>query len=492
MANVLIIDDDKKLCETLGSVINEVGHCAFTARTLREGLKKVLSKEFDVVFLDVCMPDGDGLEMLPKIRETPSSPEVIIMTGFGNPEGAELAIKSGAWDYIGKPSSLPTMFLPLIRAIQYREEKRRRPPKTLKREDIVGSSPYMKACLDLLGQAAESDANVLITGETGTGKEIFARAIHDNSPRSDGSFVVVDCAALPETLIESALFGYEKGAFTGAHRSQEGLIRQADGGTLFLDEVGELNLSLQKAFLRVIQQRSFRPIGGKKEISSNFRLIAATNRDLDDMAQKSGFREDLLHRLRAITMELPPLRTRREDISALIFYYIGKLCDKYGVPAKGFSPEFLSLLLTYEWPGNVRELSNMLERALAVAGDDPTFFPKHLPDHIRIQEARASVSPKASTEGNVRGRIDSPKTLPNLREIREQAIEEVERRYLRDLISLTGGDMEKACQISGLQRARLYQLLKKHHVKTRLTETVSSKEIFEHPTDGQTDSNQNL
>jgi two-component system NtrC family response regulator len=489
MANVLIIDDDETLCEALSLAVTAMGHNVMSAQSLKEGLKKALSNGFDIVFLDVRMPDGDGLGVLPRIREAPSSPEVIIMTGFGDPDGAELAIKSGAWDYIEKPSSLRAMTLPLVRALQYREEKRRRPPKSLKREGILGSSPQMRGCFDLLAQAAESDANVLITGETGTGKEIFARAIHENSSWAGGSFVVVDCTVLPETLIESALFGHEKGAFTGADRTREGLIKQADCGTLFLDEVGELNLSLQKAFLRVLQERRFRPIGGKKEISSSFRLIAATNKNLSEMVQKGQLREDLLHRLRSITIELPPLRDRREDINSLVFYYTAKLCTKSGLSTKGFSPELLTLFAAYDWPGNVRELVNTLERALAAARDEPILFPKHLPNHIRIQAARASISREVPAEESVRGNIGSPKTLPELRELREQAIAEVERRYLRDLISLTRGDIEKACQISGLQRARLYQLFKKYRLGTRLAETLSIGKNFENPPDNQTDSN---
>ena len=275
MANVLIIDDDRAMCDMLSGRMRDMGHNATYALTLKAGLKQAFSESFDVVFLDVGMPDGNGLEALPKIRETPSSPEVIIITGAGSPDGAELAIKNGAWDYIEKPLSISAMSLPLIRALQYREDTRTLgSPVALDREGIVGNSPPMKACFDLMAQASASDANVLITGETGTGKELFAAAIHKNSPRAEKSFVVVDCATLPETLVESMLFGHEKGAFTGADKAKDGLIKQADGGTLFLDEVGELPLSVQKAFLRVLQERRFRPLGGKREIESDFRLVS--------------------------------------------------------------------------------------------------------------------------------------------------------------------------------------------------------------------------
>ena len=235
-----------------------------------------------MVFLDVRMPDGDGLAMLPLIQAARSAPEIIIMTGFGNASGAELAITSGAWDYIEKGSSVKEITLSLVRALEYRKQKRSsnstRNVVMLKRDAIIGISPAIKACLEQVAQAAECDASVLVTGETGSGKELFARAIHENSRRAPKPFVVVDCAALPDTLVESLLFGHEKGAFTGAEQSRSGLVAQANGGTLFLDEVGELPLSMQKAFLRVLQEHRFRPVGSHREVCSDFRLVAATNR----------------------------------------------------------------------------------------------------------------------------------------------------------------------------------------------------------------------
>ncbi len=375
----------------MASIVTRMGHEATSAHSLSHGLDALRLGGFDVVLLDVRLPDGNGLSILQHIRETTSEPEVIIMTGHGDPDGAELAIRNGAWDYIEKPSSLQQMTLPLVRAIQFREEKRKRPVVVLNREGIVGCSPRMKSCMDVLGQAAGSDASVLITGETGTGKELFALAVHRNSPRSGQSFVVVDCTALPETLVESLLFGHVRGAFTGADKTQEGLIRQADGGTLFLDEVGELPLSMQKTFLRVLQGRRYRPIGSRQEMESDFRLIAATNRDLDQMVERGHFRKDLLFRMRSFTIELPSLRDRREDIRDLVLYYSAEICEKYGIGMKGFSPELLDALTSYEWPGNVRELMNAVERTISVARYEPTLYPYHLPTHIRVQMARASV-----------------------------------------------------------------------------------------------------
>jgi two-component system NtrC family response regulator len=294
MAKILIIDDDELFCELLSSAFKDDGHEVDCAYGLNSGLHLVSQRSFDVVFLDVRLPDGNGLDKLSEIRDAASGPEVIILTGAGTAGGAELAIKSGAWDYIQKPSSISVMTLPLIRALQYREEKlKKKPSAILKMEGIIGGSSRMKACHDLVSEASSCDANVLITGETGTGKELFAKAIHENSPRASRNFVIVDCASLTPSLTESTLFGYEKGAYTGADYRRDGLIKQANGGTLFLDEIGELPLSIQKSFLRVLQEHRFRSLGGGKEIESDFRLIAATNRNLDQMVREGLFREDL-------------------------------------------------------------------------------------------------------------------------------------------------------------------------------------------------------
>jgi two-component system, NtrC family, response regulator len=471
MARVLIIDDDRMFGEMLSEMVQTLGQESLYAPTLAEGLRLATAEPFDVVFLDVRMPDGSGLEVLPQVRQTPSAPEVIIITGAGDPDGAELAILKGAWDYIEKQSSIKQMSLPLVRALQYRQEKRlRKPPVALKLEGIVGQSPQMMACYDWVAQAAASDANVLIYGDTGTGKELFAKAIHRNSPRSGKDFVVVDCAALPASLVESALFGHEKGAFTSADRSQMGLIKQAHGGTLFLDEVGELPKEIQKAFLRVLQERRFRPVGSRFETESDFRLVAATNRNLDELAANGLFRPDLLFRLRGIALDLPPLCHRSGDLKDLTLFQIARVCEKWGIGPKGLAPEFLEALLAHDWPGNVRELFNTLEGALSQARYEPTLFPKHLPSQIRIKVVRAAVAKEPSAEAagpDSPGERAASGTLPRLHDFRLAAIELAEKDYLSNLMSLTAGNVQEACRISALSPPRLYALLKKNAISRK-------------------------
>ncbi len=470
MANVLIIDDDQGMCGMMVELVKNMGHKAVYSTTLNQGLEKAIRGDFDVVFLDVLMPDGNGLEALATIREVKSAPEVIIITGAGTSDGAEIAIKNGAWDYLQKPLSPKKIMLPLSRVFQYRDslKKKPRPPVALKLPGIVGSSSSIRERYDLLAQAANSNANVLISGETGTGKELFAKAIHLNSNCAQKKMVVVDCAALPESLIESSLFGHEKGAFTGADRSRDGLIKMADGGTLFLDEIGELGSLLQKTFLRVLQERKFRPVGGEDEIYSNFRLIAATNKNLETMAEQGTFRKDLLYRLQSVVLELPPLRDRREDIKEITVHHVTKICDRYGTETKGFSTDFFQVLQEYDWHGNVRELTNALESAISAAFYEPILFPKHLPMNIRVKMARASVN-DSSVGMMSENLLDTNRlkrtVVPPYRDFRDSILEGPERKYFKDLMALTRGNVSEACRISGLGRTWLYKVLKKYNIE---------------------------
>ena len=465
MANLLIIDDNELMRQSLAMVAKQKNHQSTCACTLADGLTINRNHNFDVIFLDVNMPDGNGLDSIRDFANHPAAPEIIIITGYSDPHGAELAITSGAWDYIEKGASVKEITLSLQRALQYREQKLAGHASAalgdFTREGIIGNSSRLKECLSQVSQAAMSDASLLITGDTGTGKELFASAVHRISSRSAKKFVVVDCATLQDNLIEGTLFGHEKGSFTGADHTREGLVYQANGGTLFLDEVGEMPLPLQKVFLRVLQEHRFRPIGGNSEIESDFRLVAATNRNLEQMVQEGLFRSDLLFRLSTFVIQLPCLHERPEDIPLLASHHADRICAHYNVVPKDFSPEFIHMLSMYRWPGNVRELVNTLERTIAVARNEPVLFPKHLPIQIRIEVTQKNIRKE---DAPIIPKTPIINSLPLLQDYRDTIYLKAEQHYLQDLMILTDYTVAEACRISGVSTSRLYALLKKHGV----------------------------
>jgi two-component system NtrC family response regulator len=445
----------------------EEGHEAVAALTLKDGLGRVRSGSYDVVFLDVRLPDGSGIQAIPHVQAVANPPEIIIVTGYGDKDGAKTALKSGVWDYIEKPARINALRLSLKRALQYRRQGRNLcDPLSINRGGIIGTSSRLSMCLTLMAHAAQSDASVLISGETGTGKELFARAIHKNSARWDKPFVVVDCAALTESLTESILFGHARGAFTGADRARQGLIRKADGGTLFLDEVGELPISIQKTFLRVLQEKRFLPVGTQEEVNSNFRLVSATNSDLDTAVESGNFRSDLFFRLRTIVIELPPLRDRKKDIREIVLDQLETARSQTGLASKEISEEFVKTLEAYHWPGNVRELLNAVDHALAMEPAFPTLYPKHLPEYIRMHTIGGKSSGFADTVMETPASpLKGEEGFPTLKHYRMAAIEKAETHYLSNLMTHCGHEVDRACRLSGLKRARLYQLLKKYGVK---------------------------
>lgn len=462
---ILVVDDDVRFCELMEEILDSLGFQVISSNTLNDGMVEAKSASVGIVLLDVHLPDGDGLNAVSQFVNLASQPEVIIITAESDQKGAELALQNGAWDYIVKPPDFFEFKLTIQQALKYRKE-RTKPvsPKVLKREKIIGNSPKLEKCLMQVAQAASSVSNVLITGETGTGKEVFAQTIHENSDRAMQNLVVVDCSALPENLVESMLFGHVKGAFTGAVHHQEGLIRQADGGTLFLDEVGELSLETQAKLLRVLQERTFRSLGSAKEQRSEFRLLAATNKDLAAMVKQGRFREDLYYRLLAIEIVLPPLRERIEDINQLVVHFVMRICRQLQSAIKGISPQFLTALQYYPWPGNIRELINTLETSISQHPDESTLYIKHLPLNIRVNATNVKSDDEewqtAATEEDLFLRED----FPVFQEFRSRVIDKEESFYLNRLVKRSEGQIADACRLSGLSRARVYQLLKKHNL----------------------------
>ena len=470
MGKALFIADGDVVASA-AQLLMTIGHDTDVVEDLTQGWKLAAQESTDVVALAVKLGDYDGLALLPRLKQLPHSPEVVVLAAVADPKAAEFALRNGAWDVLQILAGPQPIATSIDQALVYRkEQKGEAPPISVRREKIIGNSPGMKQCLQLLGQAAASDANVLITGETGTGKELFARAIHSNSPRSrtlgdsvrsnnpraDKNFVVVDCTALPDTLVESVLFGHTRGAFTGADRNHDGLIAQADGGTLFLDEVGELPITTQKTFLRVLQERRYRPVGAKDEKESNFRLVAATHRDLDQLVEAEQFRKDLLFRLRALSIELLPLRRRREDIEDLIRYHTSRLCNAYGMKPKGFSIELMEALQAYAWPGNVREMINTIDGMLAAGANDSTLYAKHLPLQLRIQIVCSNLEgPQSEPREEDEPEADG---LPTFKAYRDAS----EHKYLQDLMRLTHRNIPEACRVSGISRSRLYEMLAKY------------------------------
>ena len=367
MARILLIDDEVMMHVLFAAVAEEMGHQFEAVTSLAEGRAKAGAGQRDVIFLDVLLPDGNGIDELHFFKGLPSSPEVIVITSHGDSTGAATVLEQGGWEYLIKPLTVDKIRQSLKDVVSYREHRQVAPSAaSIRPEGIVGASHHLARSLARVEEAAQLDVTVMINGETGTGKELFARAVHRHGNRSDRPFVTLDCASLSPTLLVSQLFGHVRGAFTGAERSQEGVIAQAHTGTLFMDEIGELPLEMQASFLRVLETGRFRPVGGQGERESDFRLVAATNRDLEEMMRKGLFRSDLLYRLRGVTITLPPLRERLEDLEPLTRHFLDRACTELNVAGKEVSDEFWRTLLAYPWPGNVRELKHAVFGAAAV------------------------------------------------------------------------------------------------------------------------------
>ena len=447
-ATVLLVDDDAVFRHVMSMELTRGGYEVVTAGTGAEAIRAAAKLDGAIVLLDLKLPDLDGLEVLKAIREKSPSSEVIMLTGHGSIDTAIEAIRLGAYDYVGKPCPLDELEVRLQRALE-RQALRRR-ASLLERgltppdpgSSFVGESPPFRRLLHLVELAAPTDSTVLVTGETGTGKEMVAKLLHARSPRRTRPFVVVECAALQEGLLQSELFGHERGAFTGAERAKPGLFEVASGGTVFLDEIGEVSLATQVKLLRVLDTSTFRHVGGTNEIRVDVRVLAATNRDLHAMVRQGLFREDLFYRLSTVSLPLPPLRERGEDVDLLAQAFVARFAERYGVERR-LSPETLDTLRSHPWPGNVRELLHVVEAAMVVC-EGTVILPEHLPASLRC----AAAAPVAATG------VDDSESLVTL--------ESLERTHIERTLRATGGHRGNTARILGISERNLYRKLREY------------------------------
>ncbi|WP_437575470.1 sigma-54-dependent transcriptional regulator [Sorangium sp. So ce887] len=442
----LIIDDDEAMCAWLAADLRSRGVEATTRTSPAEALSLIEEDErFDVLLTDLNMRGMDGIAVCRRAAEIRPDLPVVVITAFGSIETAVEAIRAGAYDYVTKPVDIEALALALERAIAHHALKaevrrlRRAVAAPGASPDLVGRSAAMRGVQDLIERIADAEATVLITGESGTGKEVVARALHERSRRKGGPFVAINCTAVPESLIESELFGHVRGAFTDARASRPGLFVEANGGTLLLDEIGELPLSVQPKLLRALQERRVRPVGGNAEVPFDARIVAATNRDLDAAVEERRFREDLYYRVNVLHVELPPVRARGSDVLLLAQRFLEDFAARAGKEVVGLSPAAAERLLAYSWPGNVREIQNCIERAVALTryqeitvDDLPAKIREHRPSHVLVAG-------------------DDPSELVPL--------EEVERRYILRVLEAAGGNKTLAARILGLDRKTLHRKL---------------------------------
>ena len=440
---LLVADDDQVARELLAEVLGREGYRVRIAGGGEECLRLAETEPFDMALVDLRMPDVDGLAVLKGLGAVQPGLPVVILTAFATIETAIEAVRAGAYDYLSKPFRMEEIKVVVRRTLEarrlarenlhYRQELKAR----YRFENLIGQAHQMVEIYKLVARVANLDTTVLIQGETGTGKELVARAIHYASGRTDRPFVVVDCAALPETLFESELFGHERGAFTGALAARRGLLETSDGGTCFLDEIGELTAPLQAKLLRTLQERTVRRVGGNESIPVDVRIVAATNRDLRKLVAEGGFRDDLYYRLNVVTITVPPLRERRQDIPLLAQHFLEKFAHVADRPAKRLAADALALLVGYHWPGNVRELEHMIERALALSSAE-MLLPDDFPAHIRGGSERAPSLPAA-----------------------RMTLEEVKRWYVNKAPEEAGGNKLRAAELLGIDRRTLYRILER-------------------------------
>jgi DNA-binding NtrC family response regulator len=439
---LLLVDDEESFRKLVGKELARAGYVVETAGNLEEARRQIAQKSFHLIVLDVRMPDGSGLDLLKEIREIAPTTEVVMLTAYGTVQEAIRAMKDGAYDFLTKPCKLGELEAVLEKAIEKQSLERgnvalqREVDRLQPSERFVGLTAAVRELLRMVARVAETDSTVLIRGESGAGKELVARAVHRQSRRATQPFVVVDCASLHENLLQSELFGHEKGAYTGAIRLKHGLFEVADRGTIFLDEIAEVTPPLQVKLLRVLETGTFRRVGGTVDIKVDVRIIAATNRSLETMMKEGQFREDLYYRLNVFSVHIPPLRERRDDIPPLVEHFIrnSSIVPKRSITV---SPDAMEVLQRYTWPGNVRELENVVERALILC-DGGVVEPEHLPMGVRL-------TPSFESGGDDNELLE---------------LEEVERRYIKRVLEMCKGHRHRAAAILGISERNLYRKLK--------------------------------
>jgi two-component system, NtrC family, response regulator HydG len=464
-AHVLIVDDEPDMVDNCARILRRAGHHCSTTTDPHRALTLLESARPDLLLTDLKMPEIDGLALLRRAHELDPTLPVIVITAFATIESAVAAVKGGAFDYLPKTFSVDQLTIVVDRALRQRRlaqenrNLREQLQTTFGLDNVIGRSPAMAQVFELVKKAARSEANILVLGESGTGKELIARAVHANSPRAAQAFVPVDCASLPENLLESELFGHEKGAFTGAVRTKPGLMEVAAGGTLFLDEIGDLPVSLQVKLLRALQERQIRRVGGTALVDVDVRVVSATNHNLREAAVKGQFREELYYRVNVIEIRLPPLRERAGDVRLLAHAFL----KRYGQGrVHAYDDAALTALEAYGWPGNVRELQNVVERACALAEDD-TISRRDLPDHVLVGDGRAAAAgaPPAAVESHLAGTTDL-----GLKEAKDRWMAVLEASYLKELLDRNAGNISAAAKAAGIDRKTFHRLINKHQIRS--------------------------
>lgn len=458
--SVLICDDEELLVKSCGQILSSEGYTVFTEGRGKNALENVRRHRPDIVLTDLMLPDMDGLSLLKEIKKLAPETLVVMITGFATVDSSVEAIRAGAYDYIPKPFTATQLRILIGRAAQQVQlvrdnaQLRDQLKKHYSFENIIGTSDSIQKVFSVVSRVAPTDASVFISGESGTGKELIARACHTNSRRSDRPFTAINCAALPDHLLESELFGHVKGAFTGADRDRAGLLEVASGGTFFMDEITEMSMDLQAKLLRVIQERRIRRVGGEVEIPIDVRWVSATNRDPEQAVRDGALRQDLLYRLNVVPVKLPPLRQRREDIPALAQHYLKRYGQEYDRGNLRFSPEALRVLVDFHWPGNVRELQNMMERIVSLCLPGQEITVEDLPEELSMRPV------------NGRSSITYSADLP-FHDAKNDAITVFEKEYLRDLLRRHNGNISQAARTAGIDRKTIHRMLTKYDLEGR-------------------------